>query len=200
MDATVRAMFLQGEYPQKAPSSASSTTVDGDRTMLLDLLLADYDSLKKRLTRRLGSADLAGDTLQDTFLRLSAANEIGPIRNPRAYLFRVAMNVAATRKIAETRRQMVSEPKVSSCLEDDAPGPARIVEGRSEIEALKRALSELPARRREILVAARLDGTPNLSIARRCGVTVRTVQVELKQALTHCALRLDRDWSKRSRA
>ena len=103
------------------------------------------------------------------------------------------MSVAATRKIAENRRLTISEVGAFLDFADDAPDPARIVEARSEIDALKRALQELPARRREILIAACMDEIPHQSIARRFGVTVRTIQSELKQAINHCALRLNRD-------
>jgi RNA polymerase sigma factor (sigma-70 family) len=176
------------------------TAANANREVLLNLLLAGYDDLKSRLTRRLGSPDLAEDALQDTFLRLNTAAVTGPIRSPRAYLFRIAMSVAANRRVAERRRLSVPEEEVASYLEDHTPNPARIVEARSEIEAFKRAMNELPVRRREILVAARLHETPNQSIAQRCGVTVRTIQFELKLALTHCALRLDRNISKRKRS
>jgi RNA polymerase sigma factor (sigma-70 family) len=171
--------------------------VESNRAALLNLLLAGYDDLKSRLTRRLGSAELAGEALQDTFLRLSDAPEMGPIKSPQAYLFRVAMSVAANRRRLENRRMTQSEIEAFVNFADDAPDPARIIEARSEIEALKRAMMELPARRRQILIAACIDETPYYNIARRFGVTVRTIQVELKQALTHCALRLDRNFGKR---
>ena len=45
---------------------------DVDITTLRNLLLADYSGLDRRLTRRLGSADLASDVLQETYLRVEA--------------------------------------------------------------------------------------------------------------------------------
>ena len=171
--------------------------VEFNRAVLLNLLLAGYDDLKSRLTRRLGSAELAGEALQDTFLRLNDVPEMGTLKSPQAYLFRIAVSVAANRRRQENRRMTQSEIDAFVNFADDGPDPIRIVEARSEIEALKRAMMELPARRREILIAACIDETPHQNIARRFGVTVRTIQVELKQALTHCALRLDRNIGKR---
>ena len=46
---------------------------DSNITSLRDLLLADYTDLDRRLTRRLGSADLASDVLQETYLRLEGS-------------------------------------------------------------------------------------------------------------------------------
>jgi RNA polymerase sigma factor (sigma-70 family) len=165
---------------------------DTNRTALLTLLVASYDDLKQRLTRRAGSADLADEALQDTFLRLSNATVIGPVRDLHAYLFRVAMGVVSNRRVAERRRRTVSEADAPFDLPDDSPGPERIIEARSEIDALKRVIQELPQRRREILMATFVDEVPLRQIAERFGVSVRTVQVELKQALAHCAVRLER--------
>lgn len=165
---------------------------DTNRTALLTLLVASYDDLKQRLTRRAGSADVADEVLQDTFLRLNSATVIGPVRDLHAYLFRVAMSVASNRRVAERRRLTVSETDALFDLPDDSPGPDRIIEARSEIDALKRVIDELPLRRREILIAIFVDEEPLRQVAERFGISVRTVQVEIKQALAHCAVRLDR--------
>jgi RNA polymerase sigma factor (sigma-70 family) len=162
------------------------------RATLRHVLLAGYDNLAKRLTAQLGCSDLARDALQDTYLRLERAAEIGPVRNPRAYLLRIALNVAANRRVASRRRLTATETEALLEVADEAPDPARIVEARSEIEALKAALAELPPRRREIFLAAWVEEVPHQEIAKRFEVTIRTVQIELKHALEHCALRLGR--------
>jgi len=172
--------------------------VDTNRATLLNLLVVGYEDLKRRLTRRLGSAELAAEALQDTFLRLQCVDEVGVVQSPRAYLFRVAMRVAANRRIAESRNLSVSETEALFNFIDDAPDPARVIEGRSDFEALERAMSELPPRRREILIAACMEEIPYRIIAKRFGVSMRTVQVEIKQALKHCASRLGRNTAGRT--
>jgi RNA polymerase sigma-70 factor (ECF subfamily) len=166
---------------------------DTNRTALLTLLVTSYDDLRTRLARRAGSADLADEALQDTFLRLSNATGIGPVRDLKAYLFRVALSIVSNRRVAERRRRTVSEVDAVFELADENPGPDRVIEARSEVGALKRVIQDLPARRREILMAAFVDEVPLKQIAERLGVSVRTVQVELKQALVHCAMRLNRN-------
>lgn len=168
-------------------------TIETNRAALINLLLAGYEDLKRRLARRLGSADLAADALHDTFLRLNSNVEIGPVKSPRAYLLRVAIRLAARRRKAEAYGAGLSEIELSFDVIDDAPDPARIVEGRSDIEALKRGMMEMPQRRRDILIAASVDEVPYSILAERFGVTVRTIQSELKLALVHCAKRIDRD-------
>jgi len=164
-----------------------------NRAALLTLLVANYDELRQSLARRAGSVDLADEAMQDTFLRLSSATVIGPIRDLRAYLFRVAMSVVSNRRVAERRHLSVSEVDAIFDAVDESPDPERVAEARSEINALKRVMQELPGRRREILMAAFVAEVPLRDIAQRFGVSVRTIQVELKRALVHCAMRLDRD-------
>lgn len=165
---------------------------NNDIATLRAALLADYTDLDQRLTRRLGSADLASDVLQETYLRLEGINEIASVRNPKAYLFRIALNVANDRRRAESRRLTVDEVDRLLDIPDDRPDAARVIEDRSEVELLKRAIAELPERRRRVLILSRIEGQPNREIAACLGVTVRTVEIDLKQAIEHCAERLKR--------
>ena len=161
-------------------------------TALRDLLLADYSGLDRQLTRRLGSADVASDVLQETYLRLEGMNEVGPVRSPKAYLFRIALNIANDRRRAESRRLTVDEVDCLLDIPDDRPDAARVIEDRSEVNLLKRAIAELPERRRRVLILSRINDMPHREIAKRLGVTVRTVEMDLKQAIEHCAERLKR--------
>jgi len=166
----------------------SDTTI----TTLRDLVVADYGGLDRRLARRLGSADLAADVLQETYLRLAETDQVGPVRSPKAYLFRIAVNIAGDRRRAENRRLTAYEVDNLLDIPDDQPDAERVIEGRSEIDLLKRAIAELPERRRRVLLWSRVEGLPNREIAKRIGVTVRTVETDLKQAIEHCAQRLRR--------
>lgn len=159
---------------------------------LRDRLLSDYVGLDRQLTRRFGSADFASDVLQDTFLRLEGMPEIGPVRSPKAYLFRIALNIAHDRRRAESRRLTVDEADALLQIPDDRPDAARTIEDRSEIDLLRRAIAELPERRRRVLQMSRIDGLPHRDIAKQLGVTVRTIETDLKQAVEHCAQRLKR--------
>lgn len=161
-------------------------------TALRDLLLADYSGLDRQLTRRFGSADFASDVLQETYLRLEGMSEIGPVRSPKAYLFRIALNIANDRRRAESRRLTVDEVDSLLDIPDDRPDAARVIEDRSELHQLKRAIADLPERRRRVLILSRIEDMPHREIANRLGVTVRTVEMDLKQALEHCAERLQR--------
>jgi RNA polymerase sigma-70 factor (ECF subfamily) len=161
-------------------------------TALRRRLLLRYDDLKARLTRRLGSADLAGDALQDTWLRLEDGNGIATVRHADAYLFRIAVNIAKDRRRAEARRLTTDEIEALLNVADDRPDPMHIAGARSELRSLETIMAELSPRQRAILLAARLDELPRREIAKRFRISVRLVQRELQQAQDYCAARLRR--------
>ncbi|MTD92730.1 sigma-70 family RNA polymerase sigma factor [Hyphomicrobium sp. xq] len=163
---------------------------DADRTELRHFLVVNYADLSQRLTRRLGSPEAANDALQETYLRLESASVLSPVRNPLNYLFRTALNIAADRRRAETRYLTTTEIDTLLDFADDAPDPARIVEGRSELRALERAIAEMPERRRAIFQAVLVEKTPRRELAKRFGISIRTVDIEVQRALEYGARRL----------
>jgi RNA polymerase sigma factor (sigma-70 family) len=158
-------------------------------TTLQQRLLTRYAVFKKRLTKYLGSADLAGDILQDTWLRLERGGELSTVHSPDNYLYSMAVNIARNHIQAENRR--LSTPEIETLLEveDEAPDPARVLESRSDLQALVAIIGELPGRQQAILLAARVDGLSRREIARRFGVSVRFVQRELHEAQVYCVER-----------
>lgn len=165
-------------------------------TPLRDLLrrhyLIGYNEMKNRLTQRLGSAELAGDALQDTWLRLESVAPIGPVERPYPYLLRIAYNFALQHARRQQRMVSLDEARDALSLVDDTPGPEQIWEARAELTMLKDAMKELTPRRRDILLAARLEGVAMHEIAARHGISQRMAERELKRALAHCSVRLGR--------
>lgn len=159
---------------------------------LRQALLDGYDGFVRKLAQRLRSIDQARDAIQDTFLKLETGPDVGPVAKPAAFIMRVATNLAIDRRRTEDRRLTATEVDALIDLPDASPSPADEVEGRSELAAFTRALADLPERRRAILTAS-LDQQPRKEIARRFGVSERTVDFELKRALDHARSALQRE-------
>lgn len=157
------------------------------RALLRRSLRASYRDLVARLTRRLGSSDLAQEALHETWLRLAQPGKLGDVANPEAYLYRSALNAATNIRIAAERRLNAIEIEVALEIPDESPGPAAIAEGRADIARLERALSELPKRQRDVLRAHILENVSYEEIAARHGVTVRTIHSDIRHAIEHCA-------------
>ncbi|KAF1044732.1 MAG: putative RNA polymerase sigma factor FecI [Herbaspirillum frisingense] len=161
------------------------------RATLLSHLSARYGELKRRLTRLLGSDDLAGDALQDTWLRLQRMEGQSPVMNPHAFLLRMAANIAVDQRRSQSRALPPGEVAELLDLADTAPGPEQTAEARSEVQTLLRLLERMPPRRREILIMVRLEGMLQKEVAERLGISLRTVEHELKRAHDFCMSRME---------
>jgi RNA polymerase sigma-70 factor (ECF subfamily) len=170
---------------------------DSNRLLLNDTLVKLYEQLKSRLTKRFGSAETATELLHETFLRVHEPAVIGEVRQPQSYLYRIALNVAADSGRAARRRDEGYDIDAVHHAEIDQPDMERVVDARSELRALESALAELPELRQAIFIAAIVDEEPYKSIARRYGVSLRTVEREIARVLRHCRLRLQRAPSER---
>jgi RNA polymerase sigma factor (sigma-70 family) len=163
-------------------------------------LLLRYDDLKRRLTRHLGSQELAGDALHDTWLRLQRGGELDPVRSPDTYLLRIAINMGRDNLRAENRLVSTTDAKALLGIADEAPDAERDAEARSELRLLTAVMAELPPRQKAILLAARVEGLGRSEIAKRYGVSVRYVHRELQAAHDYCAERLEKMTADRFRS
>lgn len=155
---------------------------------LRELLSHRYDDLKRRLTWKLGSVELASDALHDTWLHLENRKEDGaPVVNPLAYLVRIAMNLALD-DIQRERRFMCSD-EIDALMDDivdPEPGPMQVVGARGEIALLSSLIENMPHRRRAIFLAIRVEGLSHQEVAERFGVSHRLIGLELKRAHEYC--------------
>lgn len=163
---------------------------DGARASLRRLLVSGYDELRERLTRRLGSADVATEALNETWLRLEKGTEIAAVRDPSVYLYRMLINTAVDRRRADARWSTSTTLDEALELEDEQPSPERVVIARSQLEALERALSGLAKRTRKIFLAALVDELSYREIAKRFGISLRSVEREMGLAFEHCGERM----------
>lgn len=166
---------------------------DSNSKSLRETLAADYEGLTKRLTRCLGSSDFAREALHETFLRVGRVSEAASVRSPLDYLFRTAINVAKDRRRSDSRLLSAAEIAAFIDIPDDGPDPLRVLEWRIELEQFKKALAELPDRRRDVFVAAHVEHLPHGEIAKRFGVNIRTIEFDLQYAMEHLCRRLGRN-------
>lgn len=165
---------------------------DFSASTLRALFLERYHDFCGQLKRRLGSEDLARDAMQETYLKIHESDVLPSVRNPAAYLFRTALNTAEDQRRRDARLLTGEESLALLHLADEAQDPARICEGRNDIAVLGQALTGLPVRTQQMLMAARVHGETHAQIAIRYGVSERMVAKELKRALDHCAVALAR--------
>jgi RNA polymerase sigma factor (sigma-70 family) len=128
--------------------------------------------------RRRFSAQDAEDLAQDAYVR--ALNGTVQIRNPRAFLARVAKR-AATDQI---RQDIACGAAVAEHIHRESLTRSP---GDIDILALKQAILALPPKLREVMVLSGFLGLTYAEIANRCGVSVDTVQERMGRAHAMCS-------------
>lgn len=164
------------------------------RAVLLDALASSYHKLLRRLGRSLGSGDLASEALHETWIDLHKGGAPDSVGNPDAYVFIAALRKGRRLRKVDERYLNMAEISDLLGLADDAPGPDRIAIGRSELAHLHRTLDVLTRRQRAIFTGCYLGEATHGEMAERFNVSIRTVQNELREALTKVTRRmLDKD-------
>jgi RNA polymerase sigma factor (sigma-70 family) len=141
------------------------------------------DSLLRFLRARLNSDADAREAAQESYVRMLQLDQPDQPSFLRAYLFKVAANVATDIiRQRRVRRPSASEKEVPQAV------PAmqeRTLAAKQQLRTVQTALDQLPPRCREAFFLSRHDGLSSLEIAARLSVSDRMVRNYLIRALEH---------------
>lgn len=157
----------------------------GEANSRIESLFREHnDTLLRFLRARLHSEADAREAAQEAYVRLLQLDDPGQLSFLRAYLFRIAANVATDllrRRAVQNRVQ-----QDGLFFESDAPATQeRGLQARQQLAAVEVALSELPPRCREAFLLSRREGWASGRIAAHLGVSDRMVRLYLVRALEH---------------
>lgn len=169
---------------------------------LVGTFMEARSALLRYLMLRGATADEAEDILQEVYLKLSA-DRIGPVAEPRAYLYRMTTNHFLGSRRAAGRRTRREEDWVDAQggevrERDEQPSAEAQLIAREQLAILQRVLDGLPDRTRAIFRRFRIDGEPQRQIADDIGISVSAVEKHLArayEAIAAAKLRLDGDRS-----
>lgn len=159
---------------------------------LLQRFLHLYPDFRERLRRRLGSADLADEALNEVYVKLRTTEKEYSVRDAPAYLFRLTLNAAHDLRRSASRHSLAEQIEAALDIADPEPSAARTAEDREAVGQLEAAIATLTERRRMILIAVRIHERSCREIAAELGVSTRTIEMELRSALEHCAENLEK--------
>lgn len=154
----------------------------------LELFLSMRPKLEAAIFRRVRCRSTAADLVQDTWLHLNRLNADHPIDNVGAYAHRVAINLALDHVRSERRRfnfGLASRGLLDEGTEELTP--ERVVVGRDQIAAFRRAVAELPEQSRRIFFMNRFEGKSHRRIAQELGVSETTVNFHIRRVLQRLA-------------
>lgn len=148
--------------------------------------------LLRYFRRHVADRDEAHDLVQEAFLKLMTARPPGGIRDPNAFLQRIARNILFNRRRHLARwRRLLSNVPLDEIEVSAAPEQDQWIEAGQVMDQYRRALAALPARTRTIFLLHRVDELTYLQIADRLGVSAKTVEYHMASALKHLSRSLD---------
>lgn len=143
--------------------------------------------LRRFLRRRLACSDTAADLAQEAFYRLMRAGGAPDSADARAYLFRIAANLATDHQ-RQSRRHVTGEGAELTLASMPDPGPSaeRRALSREEWQVLLGAIGRLPPRGRQVFLLHKEQGLSHAEIAQALGISKNTVIVHIMRALAQC--------------
>ena len=142
-------------------------------------LIASY------LHRMSGSADLAEALAQETFLRVvEHRDRFDPARRFRSWLYTIARNLLRDEWKRRSRSPVGDESFETELAAGSSPSPAELAELSEDRARLLRALGELPAAQREVVILHEFERLTCREIAEMTEEPVGTIRSRIFHALS----------------
>lgn len=163
---------------------------------LTDAYFEQRDALARFLRARLGGSADVEDLLQDLYLKASRVDPETEVRDPRAFLYKLASNLLMDRRRSSLRTAARDgawrdTTQVAGLTEDidDAPSAEAVVAGRERLTALVAALETLPRKTAAIFRMHKFDGLSYAEVAARLEISKSSVEKHMMEALKLLAAR-----------
>ncbi|BBP75843.1 RNA polymerase subunit sigma [Pseudomonas gingeri NCPPB 3146 = LMG 5327] len=154
-----------------------------------------YRELVCFLNAKMGNRHGVEDVVHDAYVRVLERSSDTPIEQPRAFLYRTALNLV----IDDYRRNAVRQNESLEVLDSDerffSPSPQTSLDHGLRLDMLQRALAELPSLCRDSFLLRKLDGLSHPQIAERLGISRSLVEKHIVNAMKHCRVRM-RQWDR----
>jgi len=156
-----------------------------------DLFREHNRTLVRFLDAKLQNEQEAREMAQEAYVRLLELGRTGAVGFLRAYLFRIAFNLAMDRIRSRKSRSRLDAAKLQP-IEDmfEQSIVEQHVLAADELRMFRTSLEELSETHRQALVMNRVDGLSTAEIGRRLGKSERMVRRYVVYALVYCRHRI----------
>jgi len=145
------------------------------------------NDLVRFIARRLRSVADARDLAHEAYVRLLRVKRRDLIRDPQAYLYRIAANVLYEFELKRKADAIgLTRCAQYQAAEADFGHPERDVEALLARQRIEAVLDQLSPRCRAVLILYRRDGLTYKEIATRIGISTSMVKKYLARGLRHC--------------
>ena len=143
--------------------------------------------LKAFISRFIRRPQDIDDIAQETFVRAFLAEQKGDIQHPKAYIYRVARNLAFE-VLTKKSNQLTSYIEDSCDLSlvqsgEDIEGTAIVME---KFDRVKVAIAEMPPQCQRVFIMHKVYGFKYKEISQQLGISVSTVEKHIMTGLKKC--------------
>lgn len=164
------------------------------RTLIDRLFAEQYASLLAFFHRRVRNRTDADDLAQEVYVRMLRVGDAASIRDPQAYLFAVAGNLAKEQALLDRRRSLGIDVNDSVAVAQlsELPNFDHDLDHRERVKRLRVVLAQLPTKCRTVVMLQYRHGLKHEEVAEQLGISTHMVKKYLAQALVHCRRRMQR--------
>ncbi len=149
--------------------------------------LVNHDFLKRFLARFFSDCQDIEDVAQEAYLRAYVAEQQKEIEQPKAYLFRIARNIALTELTKKSKKitDYLEESGASVIIEYGAAADSE-VEAQESLGLYCEAIAALPEKCRQVFLLRKVHGLTHKEIAERMSLSVSSVEKYLLRGILEC--------------
>jgi len=157
---------------------------------LFKAFLKHETAIHRIIRRYFPRAEDVEDLTQETFLKCFVAETRMEIRDPKAFLFRVAKNTALSevKKKSLTMTDYLEESSLFPEVEDESQRQGEVLlDERRQLAALAKVVAALPEEVRQALLMRKMEGLKYRQIAVRLNLPLATVHRLIAKAVVQCS-------------
>lgn len=169
------------------------------KPFLADAYLEQREALGRFFRARLGAGSDVEDLLQDLYLKVTQIDPGLEVRDPRAFLYRLASNLLLDRRRSGLRSaardgawRFIAHTEGDGADIDEAPSAEAVVASRERLASLIKALETLPAKTSAIFRMHKFEDLSYAEIAARLGISRSSVEKHMMDALRILAVKAPR--------
>ncbi len=149
--------------------------------------LENHAFLQRFLARFFSDRQDIEDVAQEAYLRAYVAEQQKEIEQPKAYLFRIAKNLALTKLTKKSKKitDYLEESGASVVIECGAAADSE-VEAQESLGLYCEAIAALPEKCRQVFLLRKVHGLAHKEIAERMSLSVSSVEKYLLRGILEC--------------
>jgi RNA polymerase sigma-70 factor (ECF subfamily) len=156
------------------------------------VFLAQQFSLKRFIARFFSSPQDIEDVAQEAYLRAFNAEKAGEeVRSPKAFLFRIAKNVALNELASKSRllTDYIEDSTAQDVIDKGSSTEEQAI-GHEKLAMFCRAVASLPVQCRRTFLMRKVYGLSHKEISEQLGISISTVEKHVASGLLRCSMYL----------